>query len=260
MNEKNLEYLTEQLKFTGFGQDLHKQLNENLALGLNEFRLEHTKDYGKDQLSTSLHFKKSAQGDLYFFNSYTATLKKDNQPQPLQQTFYIHKQSSTITQKEAFNLLDGRAVNKDKIISKEGKKYKAWIQLDFKETALNGNFKFKQFSQAYGFDLEKALEKLPIQELSDKDSRALLIQSLQKGNRQQVTLSGSSDQQKVFVQANPQFKSVTAYDLNLRRLSLDWPKRSENQTHQHASQRQQLNTDADDPAESSQKNRAQKRL
>ncbi|MBE9462063.1 hypothetical protein ACFP1I_12565 [Dyadobacter subterraneus] len=253
MNEKNFEYLTDQLKFTGFDKDLNRQLKENMAQGSEEFRLEHTTAYGQDQLSFSLHFKKSAQGVLYFFNSYTASLKKHNQPPERKQTFYVHKQASTITQKEAFNLLDGRAVNKDMLISKEGKKFTAWIQLDFKETAVNGNFKFKHFSQGYGFDLEKSLEKFPIRELSDKDEKTRLIESLQKGNLQLVTLAGGSGDQKVFVQANPQFKSVTAFDQNQHRLTLDWPKQTENQT-------QQQSSGADDLSEAPQKSRAQRRL
>ena len=48
MSEKNFEYLTDQLKFTGFGKDLNRQLKENMAQGSEEFHLEHTTAYGKD--------------------------------------------------------------------------------------------------------------------------------------------------------------------------------------------------------------------
>lgn len=229
MNEKNFDFLKDQIKFTGFGQALEAALKENLAKAQTEFRLQHTTQYGKDEMSSSLHFKKSNQSDLYFFNSYTATLKKENEAQQVKQTFYINKDAGNITQKEAFNLLDGRAVNKD-MISQKKKLYNAWVQLDFKETSPNGNFKVKQFSEKYGFDLEKSLAKLPIKELFDNKNKEQLIESLQRGNRQSVTLSGKADAQKVFVEASPQFKAIIVYDQNQRRLTLDRPKQTESKT------------------------------
>jgi len=64
---------------------------------------------------------------MYFFNSYHASLQKTN-GEKLDQTFYINK-GKGITSKEAFNLLDGRAVHKD-LVTKENQPYKAWLQLD----------------------------------------------------------------------------------------------------------------------------------
>jgi hypothetical protein len=240
MNEKNFEYLKDQIKFTGFGQDLEAALKENLAKAQNEFRLSHTAQHGKDELNSSLHFKKSAQSDMYFFNSYDAALKKENAEQAIKQTFYINRQAGNITQKEAYNLLDGRAVNKD-LISKEGTLYNAWVQLDFKDTAQNGNHKFKQFSEKYGFDLEKSVAKLSIKELSDVNEKTRVLESLNKGNRQAVTLQQNGNEQRVFVEASPQFKTVSVYDQNNRRLTIDGPRQSERQG---ASQKQNEKKDA----------------
>jgi hypothetical protein len=217
MNEKNFDYLKDQVKFTGFGQDLESQLKANLAKAQTEFQLKHSAVYGKDELSSVLQFKKSNQTDMYFFNSYTASLKKENEPKPVEQKFYINKEAGNITQKEAYNLLDGRAVNKD-ITSKEGKLYNAWIQMDFKETDSNGNYKVKQFSEKYGFELEKALAKHPIKELGNEQDKTRLIESLQKGNRQVVTFVQDGTEQKRFIEANPQFKSVAVYDERQQRI------------------------------------------
>jgi hypothetical protein len=161
----------------------------------------------------------------------------------------------------AYNLLDGRAVNKD-LVNKDGNLYNAWVQLDFKETALNGNFKFKQFSEKYGFDLEKSIAKLPIKELSDQTDKARLLESLGKGNRQAVTLSSNGSDQKVFIEANPQFKAVIVYDQNDRRLTLDRPKQAERETNsqqqpeKNQSAKQQENAsknDSDNPARQNKK-------
>lgn len=258
MNEKNFEYLRDQVKFTGFGQDLESALKENLAKAQTEFRLVHTVQYGKDELSSSLHFKKSSQSDMYFFNSYSASLKKQNETDAVKQTFYINREGGNITQKEAYNLLDGRAVNKD-LVSKEGKLYNAWVQLDFKESALNGNFKIKQFSEKYGFDLEKSITKLPIKELSDQTDKTRLIESLGKGNRQAVTLTHNGSDQKVFIEANPQFKAVIVYDQNERRLTLDRPKQAERESSsqqqpvKNQDTKQELKPDKDDSDNPAQK-------
>jgi len=45
-------------------------------------------------------------------NSYDASLKKDGTAESLEQTFYINK-GQNITLKEAYNLMEGRAINKD---------------------------------------------------------------------------------------------------------------------------------------------------
>lgn len=252
MNEKNFEYLKDQVKFTGFGQELEAALKDNLAKAQTEFRLAHSTQYGKDELNSSLHFKKSAQSDMYFFNSYSASLKKDNEKQSVKQTFYINREGGNITQKEAYNLLDGRAVNKD-LVNKDGNLYNAWLQLDFKETALNGNFKFKQFSEKYGFDLEKAVGRLPIKELSDEKDKTRLLESLGKGNRQAVTLSHNGSEQKVFIEANPQFKAVIVYDQNQRRLTVDKPKNTEKegqsqpQSEKTQTAKQEVKAGQDDP-------------
>ena len=47
----------------------------------------------------------------------------------MEQTFYLNK-GKGVTAKEAYNLLEGRAVHKE-LTTKAGEPYKAWIQLDF---------------------------------------------------------------------------------------------------------------------------------
>ena len=154
---------------------------------------------------------------MYFFNSYSASLQKPGQTAPVSQTFYIGRDNTNITLKEAYNLLDGRAVSKE-LVSKEGNLYNAWLQLDFKQTTPGGNYKARQFSDQYGFDLEKALAKHPIKELENQQERCRLTDSLQKGNRQSVTFLLDGSEQKRFVEASPQFKSVTVYDEQNKRI------------------------------------------
>lgn len=213
MNEQNLKYLKDNLKYHGFGEKLNPELEANMKQGLPEFQLKIQTEYNKDKIEAVLHFKKSDQSDMYFFNRYDATLQKTNE-EKLSQTFYLNK-GNGITIKEAYNLLNGRSVNKE-LTSIEGQKYNAWIQLDLKNKNEQGNYESKQFHKNYGFDLEQSLVKFPIKELGITEDKEALMKSLQKGNIQSVIFQLNGNEQKMFIEANPQFKTVNIYDKDMK--------------------------------------------
>lgn len=217
MNEKNFDYLKDQIKFTGFGEGLEKELKDKMQKQTPEFQIAHKAKFGNDDLVAVLHFKKSDQTDMYFFNRYQINLKPEQSSEAMEQTFYINK-GNNITLKEAYNLMNGRAVNKD-LTSKEGEVYNAWMQMDFKQTDNNGNYKMKHFHQNYGYDLDNVLSKHQIKELTNEQDKTRLVESLQKGNRQSVTFIQNGGEQKQFIEANPQFKTINIYDSNMQRLT-----------------------------------------
>jgi hypothetical protein len=251
MNQKNFEYLRDQVKYTGFGEGLESQLKDNMQRQAPEFALQHQGTFGKDETTSALHFKKSPNSDMYFFNSYLVSLKKDEQAEKLNQSFYIEK-NNNITLKEAFNLMHGRAVNKD-LTNKEGQLYNAWMQLDFKNTDNIGNYKLKQFHQNYGFELEKTLSKLPIKELGNEQDKTRLVESLQKGNLQSVTFLENGSEQRRYIEANPQFKSVTVYDENAKRIRQDLTKENTQSQSQSQQKKQEIKADTDDESKHSPK-------
>jgi len=218
MNEQNFDYLKNQLKYTGFGEEMQKDLRAQLGAPTLQpnFTLSHKAEFGSDKVDVTLHFRKSEQTDLYFFNRYELALTKANQEQGLKQSFNVGRENN-ITLKEGYNLLQGRAIHKE-LTPKEGEKFQAWLQLNFKETDPNGNFKMKQFHQNYGFDLQQSLSKFQIAEMVGGDSQQSLIRSLERGNRQSVTMSHEGKEQKMFVEANPQFKSINVYDGNFKKV------------------------------------------
>lgn len=216
MNEKNYEYLTEQLKRTGFGDTLNNEMRKNIEKQNADFTLNMQKEYGTDKVSATLHFKKSAESDMFFFNKYDLELKKENQQDAMKQTFYPDK---GITLKEGYNMLDGRAVHKT-LTTKEDEKYAAWLQLDFKNTTESGNYKISQYHQNYGFDLGKALSHYPIKELGNEKYKQDLIRSLERGNLQSATFNVDGKEQKIFITANPALKSIKAFDEKNQKLSL----------------------------------------
>ena len=229
MNQKNFDYLKDQVKFTGFGDSLENELREKIARQEPSFTIQHQRQFGKDDTVSVLHFKKPEQSDVYFFNSYELSVKQEKANEAVKQTFYIGRENN-FTLKEAFNLLAGRAVYKElNKLEKLGEgeqaqykptdeKYNAWVQLDFKNTETNGNFKMKYYHENYGFDIVKELAKHPIKELSNEADKNKLILSLEKGNRQSVKFIIDGKEQNRFIEAVPQWKSLNIYDGNNKRI------------------------------------------
>jgi cell wall assembly regulator SMI1 len=216
MNEKNYDYLANQVKYAGFGEQHHEALKAAMIKGEAQFMLTHQQDYGKDSTVATLHFRKSDQQDMYFFNRFDLLLKNQQHPEPIKQSFYIHAGQDNVTLKEGYNLLSGRSVLKE-MTNKEGEKYQAWLQLDFKQPS-NQGFDMRQYNNNYGYDLQATLARFPIKELQNETERTRLMESLQRGNRQSVTLVKDGNDQKVFVEAVPKFKTLQFYDLSNGRL------------------------------------------
>ncbi len=128
MNQQNLNYLKENLKYMGFGESLYPVLEKNIQQRFPEFVLKLHLDMNRKPFDVDLHFRKSDNSDMYFFNSYSASLQRSN-GEKVEQTFYLNK-GKGVTAKEAYNLLEGRAVYKE-LTTKAGESYKAWLQLDF---------------------------------------------------------------------------------------------------------------------------------
>lgn len=218
MNEKNYEYLKEQLKNTGFGETFNADLANKISQGAPEFQLAQKKTFGKDDVIATLHFKRGNDSDMYFFNRYDLQLLNDKQELTARQMFYINKGSS-ITLKEGYNLLEGRAIHKT-LTNKQDEKYGAWLQLDFKSTTQNGNYEIKQYHQNFGYNLEKVLAKYPIKELADEQSKQQLIKSLERGNLQSAAFEIAGKEEKLFITPNVAFKTLSAYNHAGQRVSL----------------------------------------
>jgi hypothetical protein len=219
MNQKNFDYLKDGLKYLGFGEGLNNKLAVELASGKPEFQLNTVNEYGRDKVNYKLDFRKSDQSDMYFFNRYNATFKPEGVSPEKAQTFYI-KKNSGITAKEAYNLLNGRSVNKD-LTNAERQPYNAWLQIDFAQKDDKGNHKFKMIHQAYGYDLDKELSRHPIKELNEPISKERLMQSLERGNLHQVTFVKADKEEKMFIEANPQFKTLNIFDGRLKKVFIE---------------------------------------
>ena len=218
MIEKNLDYLKSNIRNHGFGETLGPELETQLQKGQPEFTLSHKAEVNKHEIEATLYFKKSDKTDMYFFNKYDTRLKNEKD-EAVAQTFYINN-GWGVTLKEAYNLLNGRAVHKE-LTNKDNEKYQAWIQLDFSAKDKNGNYERKQYHENYGYDLKEALSYYFIKEMVKEKDMEALIKSLERGNVQMVNVKAPSGDVRVFIEANPQYKSINVYDNKMNRLNQD---------------------------------------
>jgi hypothetical protein len=221
MNEQNVKFLEDSLFYLGFGEKLNEPLEAAMQQGNPEFQLQLTHEYAvpgtgqqsespaKDKMDYELNFKRGKDSDMYFFNSYKAKLATP-QNETREQLFYVNKNKG-VTAKEAYNLLSGRAVNKN-LVNKGGERYNAWLQLDFSGKDEHGNYLNKVYHENYDYKLEDALSRLPLK--NQKDGSENLISSLKKGNLSPVTFSEDGKDIKRYLAANPKYKSMDVYDEN----------------------------------------------
>lgn len=219
MEQKNFDYLNNQLFYHGFGNELSEALKEKMSTGKESFELTVTKSFwtpedfsnpketahNKNDVAYTLHFSKSKEGDMYFLNSYTAQLPYKEQAE---NTFYFNGGKS-FTAKEAYNMLEGRAVYKE-LVSQTGESYHAWVMLGDPDE--NGKRKMVMYHDKYGFNIEEALDKLTLVKGAPEDKERL-ITSLKKGNIQTVLLKGANDNPEWgFIVANPKGWRIDIYN------------------------------------------------
>ncbi len=210
MEKNNLSLLRENLRYLGFGES--EALNERLELLIQSrpilFDLSteaHFDEWSK--MTAVICFRWSEALEVYSLVKYEASLNYDDDPgNDITHSFPVVK-GSGVTFKEAFNLLEGRAVNKD-FTDDDGKKYNAWIQLDLHERTPTGNYKERKYRIEHGYDLEKILHTYPIRELQDEALKENLIRSLKKGNLHPVTFVKANKVEIMYIEANPQFKTI----------------------------------------------------
>jgi hypothetical protein len=232
MDKDNLEYLQKAVKYAGFADHFNTALEEQLKAQKEKFELVTTGEFGGSKVDYKLEFNQSQNNGKYYFNRLTAKLRDENPDKERTQMFFMNsavpnkddseevkqmkRKAHGVTAKEAFNLLQGRSVYKT-LLNKEKEPYNAWIQLDFSKQDQYDNNEVRKFTDRYGFDLDKTLDKYPIKGLEDPEKRKQIIQSLEKGNRQQVTFDKEGKEEKMLIEAKPEFKNLEVFDMNFVR-------------------------------------------
>lgn len=213
----NEQALKKTLFKTGFGNAINK-LEQNIKQGQQAFSIPVSYYINeKERLDFSLSFNKDDNGQ-YQFESYKATLKNEHKRGESKLQNFSIEQGNVVTATQAYNLLAGRAIQKEQTI--EGIRQSTWMQLDFNDKDALGNYRTKEFHTGYGYDLKSILEQLPLKELMDNSGIEKLENVLKNGSRHAVSILKEGKEQKFFIEANPQFRLVNIYDEHLKKASM----------------------------------------
>lgn len=234
-NQENFNYLDNQVRYTGFTDFPSDELKNKMNQKKDDFEINLNLDIdthlgkGTGKANATLKFSKSQTTNTYFFNKYDMAVERNGEQHQTAQTFYTNNR---ITAKEAYNLMQGRSVHKT-LTTKDKKEYDVWLKLDFKNTDDKGNYLVKKYGDKHNFDLEETLAKYPIKELENPQYKASLIENLQKGERQPVTLIKDGQEVKRYVDVNAQYKSITLYGEDQR------PRLGESQLHKESQKQEE---------------------
>jgi len=247
---ENLSALEKTFLYTGMEGISRDELVRNMAEGNEKFTLALKEVYGDGSAEVRVNCGLSQKGN-YFADSYDITVKQADQPDytrnykfkgPVKimgkaengsnkETFI----NSTITLKEAYNQMCGRAVNKNFVyVNKEdpakNRVYNAWEYIDFTKVDNNGQHPIEKIYNYPVEKLEKELRAHPLYENKTEEDFSRLVSSLRRGNVQSVSYIEKDDSTtKLNFQANPQNQTINKYDQNMQPLILSL-KREQDQT------------------------------
>ena len=205
-NRQSLQLEVDGIGFHGLSSKLGEQINQ----GNQQFSIPVSYYVNeKERLDHLLSFSKDDTG-CYRFDGFTAKLQNEARKDEKRNHYFGKDEGMVIDTRLAYQLLQGRSIQKD------GK----WLQLDMNDKDAQDNYRVKEFHSAYGFDLDKILKELPLKELRDQSTAYNLIKELKKGSRQPVSFVKDGKEQRYYIEANPQFKSINIYDEHSRKTTL----------------------------------------
>lgn len=228
-SDKSLDFLKEQIKFLGFGEDkdLHERLKEKL------YHMQHSNETGFDlntssdktsfqnKITFDLIFNKSKDTDRVFLNKFEARLTNEKKGLELEHTFSV--KTNGFTAKQAINLLEGRAVKTELTNPNTQEKEPAFVKLKLNEPKNeNGNFKLQVFNKNYGVNTASIVDKSSLV-FKDEKHREITIKSLEKGNIVAVKFTHEGKEQEGKAVLNPQYKTLNLYDQHMKRLNTNAP-------------------------------------
>lgn len=136
---------------------------------------------------------------------------------PLPQTIWVER-GKGFTASQSINLIEGRAVYREDMLTQGGLPYKAWMKLD-----LDGprdrhmNFNMNQYHDpSYGFNLKEVLDKFNIKELESPKEREKLEAQLKNGDRPVITVEKNGELVKLQVEAVPRYSQLNMFGANGR--------------------------------------------
>jgi hypothetical protein len=223
--EKNIDYLKDQIKFLGFGEDasLHNELSQKVNSDAKEFTIsiQSDKTSFQNKASFELQFNRSAETNNVFLNKFDARLINEKRNVDLLHTFAV--KNNGFTAKQAINLLEGRSVKTEITNPNTKEKETAFVKLKLNEEKNEkGNFKLQVYNKNYGVDTAKIVEKSNLL-FKDEKHKEITIKSLEKGNIVAVKMKDKDKEIEGKAVLSPQYKTLNLYDNNMKRLNSNAP-------------------------------------
>jgi len=127
----------------------------------------------------------------------------------LQNSHYVDR-GKGFSVEQAANMLQGRAVFRDDLVSRAGVQYKAWNTYQFNEPKDKyNNYTLKQYGEGYRFDLKKELANYEIKELGQIATAKQLISKMENGYAPVVTVIGKDGEAKPLrIEAVPRYGNI----------------------------------------------------
>lgn len=204
---KNNRSLEVKLKRAGFNDALNKA-ERYMRLGQAKFTVPVSYYLNENErIDHALQFKKDELG-YYQFEGFKTSLHDKSNSMENRQHYFSVDDVSFFNAKQSYDLLSGRAVLTDG----------TWKQFDLNDKDADCNYRIKEFPESYGYSVEKALSPLNI---ADQFEFASLTASLKDGRREEVLLLKEGGEQKIFIEANPQYKSLNIYNESLKKININ---------------------------------------
>lgn len=183
MKIANYEKLIEQFENAKLGDMFNKELKEKMEQGIDNITMSLQKAEGKNVVKIEPEVNRSkSMPDYYFFNHLKLTVT-DEKGKDISFRFRMDPKDS-ITYDQGVSMLLTRSVLKD-LVNRENEPYQAWQLLGKDE---QGNLKIQQYNRkAWGYEVDEALNRVPIIGLEDPEYRAGLVKKLENG--EQVNIS-----------------------------------------------------------------------
>lgn len=154
----------------------------------------------------------------YKIQGVHAALKQDGKNETRHCHFNL-EQSVAFNIQQAYNLLKGRAVQAE-FWTPDGKKENVWRQLDLNDRDPAGNYRIKDFSAAYGYNLENQLLQLPLIYNNPLLLKEDILMALKNGDLVEVKLKYEGKRQQFFLESDPKQKSLGVYNAEMKKINL----------------------------------------
>ena len=207
--DDNIKLIREEFDYLGFRGISEKEIADKIKVDPDKFQVigeMQFLQYGiKEDLCYEIFLKKYERQNLYLPYMYQAILKD----KPDKTMIFKISNDECLCIRDAFNLLNGRAVQKLVLDWSNRKMHSAWFQLDFGAKDVHGNFKLERLPLSnLDYVVSASLDKYPIVEMKYPEERTNLIFSLLRGNVEPVTLLIDGKEVKAFAEASPKNKDV----------------------------------------------------